>query len=159
MVSTAGESSYVAIPAALHTPLLPENTAKRRPSAKMICLAVTGMLGVALLLVAALDYKTGILSDLPMLHDEVVSPMPHSTPAVPRGVAEGVSAKSAAHLLRQSPFAWSNQMLGWQRTAYHFQPEKNWMNGKLITLITFIYQNLSCPFALMLISTIYKSKI
>ncbi|XP_031096729.1 acid beta-fructofuranosidase-like [Ipomoea triloba] len=121
MASTAGDqSSYVAIPAALYTPLLPENTAKRRPSAKIICLAVAGMLGVALLLMAVLDYKTaGIVSDLPMLHDDV---------AVARGVAEGVSAKSAAHLLRQSAFEWSNQMLGWQRTAYHFQPDKNWMN-------------------------------
>ncbi|EMS61371.1 Acid beta-fructofuranosidase [Triticum urartu] len=26
-------------------------------------------------------------------------------------------------------FPWSNAMLQWQRTGFHFQPEKNWMNG------------------------------
>jgi beta-fructofuranosidase len=25
-------------------------------------------------------------------------------------------------------FPWSNAMLQWQRTGFHFQPEKNWMN-------------------------------
>lgn len=24
---------------------------------------------------------------------------------------------------------WTNEMLSWQRTSYHFQPQKNWMNG------------------------------
>lgn len=27
-----------------------------------------------------------------------------------------------------SAYPWSNEMLTWQRTGYHFQPEKNWMN-------------------------------
>ncbi|KAL3743225.1 hypothetical protein ACJRO7_018518 [Eucalyptus globulus] len=52
---------------------------------------------------------------------------------VPRGVKEGVSAKSnrvfAGANLRGFP--WNNSMLSWQRTAYHFQPEKNWMNGPM----------------------------
>jgi hypothetical protein len=26
-------------------------------------------------------------------------------------------------------FPWSNAMLQWQRTGFHFQPEMNWMNG------------------------------
>lgn len=26
-------------------------------------------------------------------------------------------------------YPWSNEMLSWQRTCYHFQPQKNWMNG------------------------------
>jgi len=26
-------------------------------------------------------------------------------------------------------FPWNNTILSWQRTAFHFQPEKNWMNG------------------------------
>ena len=25
-------------------------------------------------------------------------------------------------------FPWSNAMLQWQRTGFHFQPQKNWMN-------------------------------
>ncbi|XP_017639557.1 acid beta-fructofuranosidase 1, vacuolar-like [Gossypium arboreum] len=46
----------------------------------------------------------------------------------PRGVAEGVSAKSNPSLLNQVPFNWTNAMFSWQRSAYHFQPQKNWMN-------------------------------
>ncbi|KAE8678219.1 hypothetical protein F3Y22_tig00111427pilonHSYRG00010 [Hibiscus syriacus] len=55
----------------------------------------------------------------------------------PRGVAEGVSAKSNPSLLNQAPFNWTNAMFSWQRSAYHFQPQKNWMNdpnGKFLIL-------------------------
>ncbi|GMH29671.1 hypothetical protein Nepgr_031514 [Nepenthes gracilis] len=43
--------------------------------------------------------------------------------------AQGVSQKS----FRRSSdgnetYPWTNAMLAWQRTAYHFQPVKNWMN-------------------------------
>eukprot|EP00257_Ricinus_communis_P000986 XP_002510944.2 acid beta-fructofuranosidase 1, vacuolar [Ricinus communis] len=48
---------------------------------------------------------------------------------VPRGVAEGVSAKSNPSFFSNGvSYNWTNAMLSWQRTAYHFQPEKNWMN-------------------------------
>lgn len=48
---------------------------------------------------------------------------------VSRGVSEGVSEKSVEALLGAGPsYPWTNTMLAWQRTAYHFQPEKNWMN-------------------------------
>ncbi|KAL8135266.1 hypothetical protein AgCh_010071 [Apium graveolens] len=30
---------------------------------------------------------------------------------------------------------WGNEMLHWQRTSYHFQPQKNWMNGKCLSNI------------------------
>ncbi|WZZ13019.1 hypothetical protein YC2023_106108 [Brassica napus] len=49
----------------------------------------------------------------------------------------GVSEKSNEHIWKMSDdregeaFAWNNTMLSWQRTAFHFQPEKNWMNGPL----------------------------
>lgn len=46
---------------------------------------------------------------------------------LPRGVSEGVSVKSVPSF--RTAFPWTNAMLAWQRTAYHFQPEKNWMNG------------------------------
>ncbi|CAN6855941.1 hypothetical protein HID58_085418 [Brassica napus] len=59
--------------------------------------------------------------------------------------------KSPAHLAgvsekrnfrKTEPFAWNNTMLSWQRTAFHFQPEKNWMNGPLFYkgLYHFFYQ-------------------
>lgn len=51
-----------------------------------------------------------------------------------RGKPVGVSEKS--NRLPVDPnfpdFPWNNSMLSWQRTAFHFQPEKNWMNGTFI---------------------------
>jgi beta-fructofuranosidase len=53
-----------------------------------------------------------------------------STP-VARGVAEGVSAKSNPSFSGDEvSYNWTNAMFSWQRTAYHFQPEENWMNGR-----------------------------
>ncbi|XP_073220755.1 acid beta-fructofuranosidase isoform X2 [Cicer arietinum] len=52
-----------------------------------------------------------------------------------RGVCAGVSEKSNTRLFTNNNngewFPWNNSMLSWQRTAFHFQPEKNWMNGPL----------------------------
>ncbi|KAI3458286.1 hypothetical protein Pfo_014949 [Paulownia fortunei] len=46
-----------------------------------------------------------------------------------RGVEQGVSEKVFRRVSGGNlSFAWTNVMLSWQRTAYHFQPEKNWMN-------------------------------
>lgn len=55
---------------------------------------------------------------------------------VSRGVSSGVSEKSSSMLFTvkegaSEAFPWDNSMLSWQRTAFHFQPEKNWMNGKI----------------------------
>lgn len=30
---------------------------------------------------------------------------------------------------KEESYPWTNAMLSWQRTGYHFQPLKNWMNG------------------------------
>ncbi|XP_057977358.1 acid beta-fructofuranosidase 2, vacuolar-like [Malania oleifera] len=49
-----------------------------------------------------------------------------------RGPSAGVSEKTfrlKSGLLRGYP--WSSDLLFWQRTAFHFQPEKNWMNGPM----------------------------
>ncbi|KAG5089840.1 hypothetical protein AAZX31_01G197200 [Glycine max] len=49
-----------------------------------------------------------------------------------RGVSAGVSEKSSwlfnSNNGNGESYPWNNSMLSWQRTAYHFQPEKNWMN-------------------------------
>ncbi|XP_028127633.1 acid beta-fructofuranosidase-like isoform X3 [Camellia sinensis] len=50
---------------------------------------------------------------------------------LPRGVAEGVSTKSHGLRLGVASFPWTNRMLTWQRTSFHFQPKINWMNGPL----------------------------
>ncbi|KAJ7982549.1 acid beta-fructofuranosidase-like [Quillaja saponaria] len=54
-----------------------------------------------------------------------------SRPLLARGVAEGVSAKSYPSQSNQLSYNWTNAMFSWQRTAFHFQPQKNWMNGPL----------------------------
>ncbi|XLR22576.1 hypothetical protein HN51_068822 [Arachis hypogaea] len=53
--------------------------------------------------------------------------------AVSRGVSAGVSEKSNRLFSSNNGemYPWNNSMLSWQRTAFHFQPEKNWMNGPL----------------------------
>ncbi|OIV89547.1 hypothetical protein TanjilG_19363 [Lupinus angustifolius] len=66
---------------------------------------------------------------------------PSNTKVIPsssisRGVSEGVSEKSNRLFSfrnngESENYPWSNTMLSWQRTAYHFQPEKNWMNGPM----------------------------
>ncbi|KAK2356161.1 Glycosyl hydrolase family 32 protein [Trifolium repens] len=67
--------------------------------------------------------------------DEVAKP----NTVVSRGVSAGVSEKSNTFLSaagnkvggESESFPWNNTMLSWQRTAFHFQPEKNWMNGPM----------------------------
>lgn len=68
--------------------------------------------------------------------DSTLSKDQHEWRPVSRGVSAGVSEKSNNYnnnmLLGSSAsesFPWNNTMLSWQRTAFHFQPEKNWMNG------------------------------
>ncbi|KAM3248120.1 acid beta-fructofuranosidase AIV-18 [Capsicum annuum] len=67
----------------------------------------------------------------PNLQNKSPSASETLTPATPsRGVSQGVSEKTFKDVsgTSQVSYAWSNAMLNWQRTAYHFQPQKNWMN-------------------------------
>lgn len=50
-----------------------------------------------------------------------------------RGKSAGVSEKSNPLTLDPN-FPWNNSVLSWQRTAFHFQPERNWMNGTFLLL-------------------------
>ncbi|CAN8312052.1 unnamed protein product [Cochlearia groenlandica] len=60
-----------------------------------------------------------------------------TTSRVSRARIAGVSEKTNERLGKLSgdwdtaEFAWNNSMLSWQRTAFHFQPAHNWMNGPL----------------------------
>lgn len=50
-------------------------------------------------------------------------------PVLSHGVSDGVSEKATGLLLAGCPaFPRTENMLEWQRTAFHFQPKKNWMN-------------------------------
>lgn len=46
-----------------------------------------------------------------------------------RGVSEGVSEKAVwPGSGDEESFPWTSSILSWQKTAYHFQPEENWIN-------------------------------
>lgn len=100
---------------------------RRRSSARPLTLLPLAISSAALLLLlAALSPWTGTTA-------HVGPPVRGSwaAAAVSRGPAQGVSEKSTGPILGSSgtQFPWTNRMLLWQRTAYHFQPQKNWMNG------------------------------
>lgn len=106
----------------------------RRPS-RVVVLLLAGLLAVALLVAVALNYKGNRDEDSFPFDKIVVSSTnrpENRVPAVARGVEEGVSAKSFIPLSGSPKCHWTNKMLTWQRTAYHFQPKKNWMNGNFI---------------------------
>ncbi|KAL7608256.1 beta-fructofuranosidase, soluble isoenzyme I isoform X1 [Lactuca sativa] len=101
-----------------------------RPSRKTALFLVSVLLAVAFLV-------TLFAGNSPMLPKNLnTSPVPASTAATPekvtpssRGVDKGVSEKAFRPLLgADNSYPWSNNMLDWQRTAFHFQPKKNWMN-------------------------------
>ncbi|KAF8702834.1 hypothetical protein HU200_032668 [Digitaria exilis] len=122
--------------AATRAPLLPETdprsgaptaagTQRRRPSSTVIPAVVSAVL---LLAVAAPHVKGDVVA--------AVAAGGAVEVASSRGAAEGVSEKSTAPLLGAGyawlrEYSWTNAMLAWQRTAFHFQPTKNWMNGPL----------------------------
>ena len=84
------------------------------------------------------EYHGNSRSDKPMLLAASPSKEPatktEKLKAVTRGLTAGVSEKSSRLYsggagVGTLAYSWNNSMLSWQRTAFHFQPEKNWMNG------------------------------
>jgi beta-fructofuranosidase len=66
-----------------------------------------------------------------------------SVPATPmeiprsRGKDFGVSEKASGAYSADGGFPWSNAMLQWQRTGFHFQPDMHYMNGTALSLSGF----------------------
>ncbi|KAK7309037.1 hypothetical protein RJT34_05459 [Clitoria ternatea] len=120
--------SYVPIP---DQPRSEEDDPRR--NTKGVLVIVCGFLLLASL-VAFNGYRASYSSN--GQHSTVSLPtLPWSTlEPVSRGVSQGVSEKSNNLLLTatngngEELYPWDNSMLSWQRTAFHFQPEKNWMN-------------------------------
>lgn len=133
-----------------YEPLLDSPSTPRsngRNQTKLILVALCGLLMVGFLL-ASIDCNGGFSgfiartdddeydASLPLFQERPISYL--TTPHVPmsRGVSAGVSEKSNKKLLGSTAsFPWNNSMLSWQRTAFHFQPEKNWMNGICLSSI------------------------
>lgn len=124
------------------TPTIEGPLDKRRPRKKATLIIFSGLL--LLLLALFLAITVGDQRNSHNVHenenDEALlvtsEPSSVSIPLEPvhpvsRGVSAGVSEKSnrvfADHNAISYP--WNNSMLSWQRTSFHFQPEKNWMNG------------------------------
>jgi len=108
---------------ALHTPLLES----KQKSSKFIFVTFGSIVFLMSLVALALTINQSQKS----LESIEITPLTNisSWRNLPRGVAQGVSAKSnPSH--HEVSYDWTNAMFSWQRTAFHFQPQKNWMNGK-----------------------------
>ncbi|KAI3471051.1 hypothetical protein Pfo_027714 [Paulownia fortunei] len=130
-----GATSYAPIPAGPNPPAEPRRSKKLFAS---ILFSSFLLLSSILLIIinqrpgphqAKLNDITSVVQHKPSTSTDDLSPVRPLTEPPSRGVSQGVSEK----VFRQVSgggltFSWSNLMLSWQRTAYHFQPEKNWMN-------------------------------
>nr|BAJ93214.1 predicted protein [Hordeum vulgare subsp. vulgare] len=126
-----------------YAPLAPSDVADERRTGGgggvrwRACVAVLAASAVVVLVVASalagssrVDRVVGgdVVADMPPLADTARS----------RGRDAGVSEKTSGAAYEMvgllaaggdaDGFPWSNAMLQWQRTGFHFQPEKNWMN-------------------------------
>ena len=90
------------------------------------CAAVLAASAVVALVVAAAVFGAGGAG-----RDAVAASVP-ATPATEfprsRGKEHGVSEKTSG-AYSANAFPWSNAMLQWQRTGYHFQTDKYYQNG------------------------------
>lgn len=70
-----------------------------------------------------------LLSLVALLNLNWPARQPKPSPAVSRGRPLGVSEKAfLGGDQKAEAYPWTNEMLSWQRTGYHFQPQHNWMN-------------------------------
>ncbi|XP_027361084.1 acid beta-fructofuranosidase isoform X2 [Abrus precatorius] len=132
--------SYVPVPDGPHSPDEPRKQLKEVLVNVIFC----GLLVVVVSLVAFNGYRAysnehGEVSLPTLTFNELELPpktVPWSTwQPISRGVSAGVSEKSnrlfSSNNGNGGLYSWNNSMLSWQRTAFHFQPEKNWMNGPM----------------------------
>ncbi|KAF5207625.1 Acid beta-fructofuranosidase [Thalictrum thalictroides] len=112
-----------------HTPLLDQTTTTTQRNKNWKPLLIFS--GVLVLCIGmALIVNHNHRSDhhqIPKLETEKLRPV-----VISRGVSQGVSEKKfrlfSDNGASSSSYPWTNNMLSWQRTAFHFQPDKNWMN-------------------------------
>ncbi|KAL2641091.1 hypothetical protein AAZV13_06G271500 [Glycine max] len=116
---------------ALQTPLLNHpsrvNNISHRPSRGIfvILLSIVFLVSlVALIMIQGQNY----MENLENSNIEITLFSNISKQELPRGAAQGVSAKSNPPLFHKVSYNWTNAMFSWQRTAFHFQPQNNWMN-------------------------------
>ncbi|CAH1415639.1 unnamed protein product [Lactuca virosa] len=100
-----------------------------RPSRKTALFLVSVFLAVAFLVALFAGNRPMLLKNLNTSPVPSTAATPEKVTPLSRGLDKGVSEKSFHPLLgANNSYPWSNDMLEWQRTAFHFQPKKNWMN-------------------------------
>jgi len=128
--------SYMALPDDAEATVLGRGRRTRPMLAAILLVTAAVFLAVAALagvrLAGQLPAAGIVLPRHPATVDKAISTTSRS-----RGPESGVSEKTSgdAHGGERlgadasgNAFPWSNAMLQWQRTGFHFQPEKNWMN-------------------------------
>lgn len=126
----------------LHIPLLPGGQSRPRPGkGGMVAAAVLGSIILVTCLVVAMVVTPWKMKNINSGLMPSSESRTTSFECYPRGVGEGVSSKSNEVINSNSclsisshkvSYNWTNAMFSWQRTSYHFQPQKNWMNGNII---------------------------
>uniref|UniRef100_A0A7N0VAE6 beta-fructofuranosidase n=1 Tax=Kalanchoe fedtschenkoi TaxID=63787 RepID=A0A7N0VAE6_KALFE len=124
------------VPLSHHDNLLPSPPAPRRRSARtFILMLACAFLSLAAILALFLASPNNNNSAATRTDDDDDSCLLRR--GLSRGVSAGVSEKTnnlinlklgAGEGECESSYPWTNSMLSWQRTAFHFQPENNWMN-------------------------------
>lgn len=107
----------------------PECPARPRRPIKGVAIAI--VLGLVFLLSLVAVIINGGSGGRPAAEGSLAAEVAVETVVVSRGAAAGVSEKvfrvGGGYGYRYG-YEWTNDMLRWQRTGYHFQPQKNWMN-------------------------------
>lgn len=127
---------------ALHTPML---NSSKKPS-KVIIVTFASIVFLISMVALIINQSQNSFKKIEIIHVTNIS----SSIKLPRGVAQGVSAKSNLYNFHKVSYNWTNAMISWQRTAFHFQPQKNWMNGKctLAYFLFYFYSNVKFLFAI-----------
>ncbi|XP_043694930.1 beta-fructofuranosidase, soluble isoenzyme I-like isoform X2 [Telopea speciosissima] len=112
-----------------YNPLLGNDIQLESPESRRISINFYALISFSALLLISVMFFVGIhRSEISGVNEDTTS----SSSSTPRGVSEGVSDKTFRLFSGNGiPFSWTESMLSWQRTGYHFQPKKSWMNGPL----------------------------
>lgn len=136
-VSNSLEPSYSPAPEGAVSAGCPATHLRR--SKKVLIAVFSGLFVVSLILATINNNNGGRHVQYHSQEDEDASLATPKEMAIPetllpagysRGVSAGVSEKANVNLkgAQVKDYPWNNSMLSWQRTAFHFQPEENWMN-------------------------------
>ncbi|KAJ6326915.1 hypothetical protein OIU78_013911 [Salix suchowensis] len=132
-VSNSLEPSYNPVPEGTVSAGCPATRLRR--SKKVLIAVFSGLLVVSLIL-ATINNNSGAQhgdENASLAASRETAKPETLLPAGSRGVSAGVSEKANFKGAGVKDYPWNNSMLSWQRTAFHFQPEDNWMNGMVRT--------------------------